>query len=104
MKILQTGEFSTWLRKLKDRNAKDRIVARFDTWQEKGSILGDVKSVKNGVYEARFPFGPGYRVYYAHKQDTIVLLLIGGDKSSQSKDIKKAQTLLQDLIEKGQWS
>ncbi|MFC0265194.1 type II toxin-antitoxin system RelE/ParE family toxin [Alloscardovia macacae] len=104
MEIFETDEFTSWLTKLKDRKARARIIARFDAWQASGRISGDIKPIKNGVYEARFTFGPGYRVYYAHKQNTIILLLIGGDKSSQSKDIKKAQDLLHDLTKKGEWS
>lgn len=54
---------------------------------------GDVKPIGEGVYEMRVDYGPGYRVYYANRRERVVLLLIGGDKSSQERDIKKAKAL-----------
>jgi putative addiction module killer protein len=59
--------------------------------------LGDYKSVGDGVFELRFFFGPGYRVYFAFDGETVVLLLSGGDKSSQNKDITSAQTIWQEI-------
>lgn len=59
--------------------------------------FGDHKSVGNTINELRIPHGPGYRVYYTQKDDAIIVLLIGGDKSSQSDDIKKANEILQEI-------
>lgn len=89
--INATDAYIKWFKKLKDRTAKVRILARL-TNIESGS-LGDTKPLDSNVSEFRIPYGPGYRVYYTMKQDVIVLLLIGGDKSTQKRDIEKAKAL-----------
>ena len=76
-----------------DRTIRDRIQARIDRI-ESGN-LGDYKSVGDGVFELRFHFGSGYRVYFGEVGNTIVLLLCGGDKSSQDGDIKQAKAYWQ---------
>ena len=81
--------FEEWLESLKDRKTRSRIRARLDR-VEQGN-LGDSKSVGDGVFELRIDFGPGYRVYFGQVGLKIVLLLCGGDKSSQDQDIKKAK-------------
>ena len=90
--LLQTDEFTEWLKRLKDVNARARINVRLRRISLTGN-LGDTKSVGNGVYEIRIDYGPGYRVYYSQRGKKILLLLIGGDKSSQQKDIDKAKRL-----------
>ena len=91
LEILQTDEFTKWM-KLRDTDAKARINVRIRRISLTGNF-GDVKPVGDGVYELRIDYGPGYRVYYSQRGSEIVLLLIGGDKSSQQKDIDKAKRL-----------
>ena len=86
--------YEKWFQKLKDNRAKYRIVVRLAQVAE--GYFGDVKSVGQGVKELRFFFGPGYRIYFAEKGNTIVLLLCGGDKGSQRRDIQLAQTYWQE--------
>jgi putative addiction module killer protein len=93
--FLRTAEFDEWLKKLSDPNGKARILARIRS-AEAGNF-GDVASVGGGVFEMRIHVGPGYRVYYSRRGDVIYLLLCGGDKSSQRKDIRIAQNLLGSL-------
>lgn len=86
--ILKTSEFDTWLRGLKNREARFRILARIDRLAIGNP--GDVKPVGSGVSELRIDCGAGYRVYFAQRGSVIILLLCGGDKSSQKRDIEKA--------------
>lgn len=95
--VLRSKEFDEWLNKLKDAKGKARIVARIRS-AEHGN-LGDVQPVGKGVSEMRIHFGPGYRVYFAQKGKLLILLLLGGDKSSQKRDIKKAIALAETLEE-----
>jgi putative addiction module killer protein len=81
--------FVAWLDGLRDRRARAKIKKRLD-WFQLGN-LGDVKPVGEGVSELRVDYGPGYRIYFAQAGTTIVVLLCGGDKSSQRKDILKAK-------------
>ena len=83
LRFKRTSEFLEWLRKLKDRDAKAKIEAHLDYCELKGSLLGDTKPVGDSIYEMRFHFGPGYRIYYARSGSEIYLLLIGGDKNRQ---------------------
>lgn len=92
IEILQTDEFEKWLKRLKDANARARINLRIRRVALTGN-LGDAKPVGDGVCELRIDYGPGYRVYYAQRQDSIILLLIGGDKSSQQRDIERAKKI-----------
>lgn len=85
--------------KLKDRDAKAKIEAHLDYCELKGSLLGDTKPVGDSIYEMRFHFGPGYRIYYARSGSEIYLLLIGGDKRKQQADIKKAKKLFREYSE-----
>ena len=80
---------------MKDTAAKARIAVRIRR-MELGNF-GDAKSVGAGVFELRFDFGPGYRVYYTERNDEIVVLLAGGDKSSQEQDIEKAKKLARTI-------
>ncbi|WP_304596514.1 type II toxin-antitoxin system RelE/ParE family toxin [Adlercreutzia caecimuris] len=92
LEILQTDEFAKWLKRLRDADAKARINVRIRRVSLTGNF-GDAKPVGDGVFELRIDYGPGYRVYYSQRGREIVLLLIGGDKSSQQKDIDKAKKL-----------
>ena len=95
--IRKTDVFVRWLNNLADRRGRAKILARLDRVAE--GNLGDAKPVGQGVAELRIPFGPGYRVYYIKRRDIVVILLLGGDKSSQEKDIKRAIQMAQDLKE-----
>lgn len=91
IEVVTTREFDRWLRKLKDKQGRPRILARLDRLAHGHS--GDVKPVGGGVLEIRLAIGPGYRVYLARRGDQLVLLLCGGDKSSQGDDIIRAREL-----------
>jgi putative addiction module killer protein len=93
--VQQTQEFQDWLDDLKDIKAQLRIVARLRL-AEAGN-LGDWKPVGSEVSEMRIAFGPGYRLYFTKRQNILIVMLAGGDKSTQSKDIKRAQKILQQL-------
>lgn len=93
--IQQTDIFSKWLSRLKDRKATARILARIESVRQGNS--GDSKSLGSGLHELRVHFGPGYRIYFTRKSGLVVLLLCGGNKSSQSKDIARARKILSDL-------
>lgn len=103
MEIQATNEFYAWLGSLKDERATAVISRRLAQIGRSGRIVGDVHPVGGGVSEMRFHTGPGYRVYFAQKGHVLVLLLIGGDKSSQEKDIRKAVVLLDELKEAEKW-
>ena len=89
--LKETEDFSKWLRKLRDINARANILKRLI--RVRNGNLGDYKSVGSGVLEIRVDYGPGYRVYFTMQGVELILLLIGGDKSSQKTDIKLAQEL-----------
>lgn len=91
VEVFSTRSFDEWLRRLKDRQGRLRILARIDRLANGNP--GDAKTVGHGVWELRLTYGPGYRIYYTQDGDRIVLLLWGGDKSTQSQDIEKAQLL-----------
>ena len=93
--IRQTEEFQDWLDALKDIKAQIRIAARLR--QAEAGSLGDWKSVGNEVSEMRVAFGPGYRLYFTRRQNILIVMLAGGDKTTQSKDIKRAKKLLDQL-------
>ena len=90
-------EFSDWLYALRDLVAKQRLVMRL--LRAKMGNLGDVKPVGNGVSELRIDYGPGYRIYIKKRGNVLIVVLCGGDKSSQSNDIQRALTLAQLLEE-----
>ena len=91
-----SAPFREWLLKLQDVQARARIRARLDRLRL--GNFGDSKRVGNGMFELRFHFGPGYRVYFGRIADKIVVLLLGGDKGSQEKDIKKAKEYWHDYL------
>lgn len=96
-RVQRTDEFDRWLADLQDDVGKAAINDRID--RVRGGNLGDVKPVKGaqGLYEIRVDVGPGYRAYFIAVGSTIVLLLIGGDKSTQTADIRKAKDMLADI-------
>ena len=95
--ISKSQAFDKWFDGLKDTKGRFRIQARIDR-AELGNF-GDCEPVGEGVSEMRIHFGPGYRVYFAHRGSLIVLLLVGGDKSTQAKDIKAAIKLNREIKE-----
>ena len=94
VEVFTTDDFDRWLRKLKDRQGRLRILARIDRLAHGNP--GDAKTVGQGVLELRLTYGPGYRVYCARRGNRVVLLLCGGDKSTQQSDIAKAHQLAAD--------
>jgi putative addiction module killer protein len=90
-----TLEFESWLDGLRDKKAQVRIAARLR--QASAGNLGDWKPVGGDVSEMRVNFGPGYRLYFTRKGNVLIVMLAGGDKSSQTRDIKRAQKILKDL-------
>lgn len=93
--VIETDGFSEWLAGLKDVTTRLRLIKRL----RRASLgqLGDVKSVGEGVWEMREFFGPGWRMYYVHRGDIIVLMLGGGDKSTQQRDIRRAQLMAKEV-------
>jgi len=94
-RIRQTTEFSIWLSKLKDFRANTQILRRIE--RIRNGNFGDHKSLSSKISELRITYGPGYRIYYTMRENVIVLLLIGGDKSTQKADIQKAKDILQSI-------
>jgi len=95
IEIRRTEVFERWFTGLRDRKAVARILSRIDRLQL--GLLGDVKVVREGVSELRIDYGPGYRIYFVRRGREIVILLAGGDKGSQSRDIEKAIELARML-------
>ena len=92
--VLQTKEFEGWHRGLRDSRAVARVTAAIERLQL--GLIGDFKSVGGGVSELRISYGPGYRLYYTKKAEKLIVLLCGGDKSNQKRDIKKAQKMKEE--------
>ena len=93
--IIKSDTFDAWLRSLRDRQAKARIEVRIRRLSLDNP--GQYRSLKNGINELKTDYGPGYRVYYTFRNQTLVLLLCGGDKSTQDQDIKTALRILKQL-------
>jgi len=91
----RSEEFDAWLARLKDKVGRARIIHRIRS-AEHGNF-GDCESVGEGVSEMRIHVGPGYRVYFARRAKVVYLLLLGGDKSSQKRDIKRATEMARNL-------
>ena len=91
IELIKTDVFDRWLRGLRDTRARARITARIRRLSLGNP--GDVKPVGEGISELRIPYGPGYRVYYITRGPVIVVLLCGGDKASQARDIDQAKTI-----------
>ncbi len=90
----QTAVFRKWWHELRDRRAQRRIADRIARIQ--GGLLGDVKTFE-GLLEFRIDYGPGYRLYAVRRGDVVIILLCGGDKSSQERDIRKARDMADEL-------
>ena len=93
--VIETDGFSEWLAGLKDVTTRLRLIKRL----RRATLgqLGDVKPVGEGVWEMREFFGPGWRMYYVQRGDIIVLMLGGGDKSTQQRDIRRAQLMAKEV-------
>lgn len=97
IEIVQTDLFRRWLDRLRDRRAQARIAARIIAMQE--GHFGDWKAIDRTVSELRVHAGPGYRIYFTRRGDTLVILLAGGDKRSQRRDIESARRLAAELCD-----
>ena len=94
IEIQQTAHFSKWYLSLKDRRAAERIALRLVRLQS--GLFGDVKFF-DGIGELRVDYGPGYRVYFVQRGDVLVILLCGGDKSTQRRDIARALDMAKEV-------
>ena len=94
IELIRSATFDRWLSGLRDRRAVARIAARLDRMA--AGNPGDVQPVGEGVSELRINYGPGYRVYFIQQGPVLIILLCGGDKSTQSKDIKQAKVLAEE--------
>ena len=94
VEVVKSATFDRWLRRLKDRRAVVRVLVRVDRLA--AGNAGDVRPVGHGVSELRIDYGPGYRVYYLREGERLILLLTGGDKSSQQTDIQLALQIAAD--------
>jgi putative addiction module killer protein len=94
IEVRQTTEFRDWLKGLKDKRAAEKIAIRIVRVQS--GLMGDVKFF-DGIGELRLDFGPGYRLYFVKRGNQLIVLLCGGDKSSQSRDIKKAIEMAKEV-------
>ncbi|MYA62249.1 MAG: type II toxin-antitoxin system RelE/ParE family toxin [Dehalococcoidia bacterium] len=94
IEIIQGSTFRRWVRRLRDR----RTVARINARLRNASFghLGDTRSVGGGIFEMRIHYGPGYRLYYIREGQTVIVLLCGGVKDSQTRDIERARHLAQE--------
>lgn len=93
--VQQTTVYVEWFQTIRDQVIRGRIAARIERVQL--GNFGDVKSVGDGVHELRLTFGPGYRVYFMQREERIILLLCGGDKGDQSRDIARAKQMASTL-------
>lgn len=98
--VRQTENFSAWLKDLRDLRGKAKIMARIQRLEDGNP--GDVAPVGDGVSEMRIHFGPGYRVYFVNRGGELIVLLCGGDKSSQGRDIEAAKKLAQEETDHAQ--
>lgn len=95
IEIRRTAFFDIWLNGMRDIAGKARIIKRLERAQQ--GNLGDIAPVGEGVMEMRLFFGPGYRIYFVQRGDTLVILLCGGDKSSQPDDIERAKAMAKEI-------
>ena len=92
--LFKSDTFDVWLRDLRDRAGRSRVLVRIERLA--AGNPGDVKAVGGGVSEMRIAFGPGYRVYYTTRGPLVIVLLAGGDKSTQAEDIAEAKRIAQE--------
>ena len=97
VEVRQAARFAKWLEDLRDLRGRARVQARIERLI--GGNLGDVKPIGAGVSELRINYGPGYRVYFQQKGSTLIILLAGGDKSTQAHDIEEALMLARQIKE-----
>nr|MBV6629377.1 type II toxin-antitoxin system RelE/ParE family toxin [Oceanococcus sp. HetDA_MAG_MS8] len=97
VEIVKSATFDRWLRKLKDGRAKARIQMRIDRLALGNP--GDVQPIGEGLSELRIDYGPGYRVYYMRRGELLIVLLCGGDKRTQRKDIERAKTIADEWMD-----
>ena len=95
IEVRQTGEFREWATNLRDPVAKARIATRIQRLA--GGNFGDVKPAGSGVSEMRIDYGPGYRVYFTRRGTKLIIMLCGGDKGTQPRDIKRAKAMAAEL-------
>lgn len=95
IEVRQTAEFTDWLSGLRDARAKSEVARRVRRLAFGNP--GDVKPVGEGISELRITYGPGYRVYYVQRGPVLIVLLCGGDKGRQSRDIRYAKTLAKEV-------
>jgi len=95
IEVRQTARFATWLAGLRDDRARARILKRLD--RARDGNLGDVAPVGEGVSEMRIFYGPGYRVYFIQRGKALIVLLCGGDKSTQGADIDEAKAMAREV-------
>ncbi len=96
MNLLKTDVFDKWLKKLKDQKAKTIILVHLNRLIENN--FGKIKAVGNSIYEKKINYGPGYRIYFMRFDQNLIILLCGGDKSTQQDNIKQAKTLIKKVI------
>ena len=97
MRVEKTADYVTWIDGLRDLSGRARVLMRVDRLIHGNP--GEHRNLTDGVSELKINVGPGYRVYYSIREDIVLLLLIGGDKSSQQKDIAKAILLVKNFSE-----
>ena len=95
LKIVRTAEFNRWIGVLRDRQAKVRILVRIDRLASGNP--GQTRSLTGGVEEMKIDYGPGYRVYYTRRGNLLVVVLCGGDKKTQQRDIEQAMRMARSL-------
>jgi putative addiction module killer protein len=95
LEVIYTETFLEWLKRLRDRNGRQVIVARLKRAAE--GNLGDIASVGDGLSEFRIHYGPGYRVYFVRRGHKVIVLLNAGDKSTQERDILRAKLMAEEL-------
>lgn len=94
-RIVLSEQFLEWVDSLKDMQAKKKIAQRIE--RAKNGNFGDYKQLADNLFEMRIFYGPGYRIYYTKQGNTVYFILLGGDKSNQSKDIETALNLIEEM-------
>jgi len=94
-KVIETENFSQWLASLRDSITRARLIRRLK--KVRRGLLGDIKSIGDGVWEMREDFGPGWRMYYLQQEKQLILMLGGGNKASQVSDIDQAKAIAMEI-------